>query len=54
MAALSLMLDSSYITGYVAFQTLKATTSKARLNSSLARLICAARVAVVGSAPLLD
>ena len=42
------------ITRYVAFQTLKATTAKARLNSSLARLICAAMVAFVGSASLFD
>ena len=40
MLVLPPMLDSSYITRYVAFQTLKATTAQARLNSSLARLIC--------------
>ena len=54
MVVLSLMLDSSYITRYVVFQTLKATTAKARPNSSLARLICAAMVAVVESASLFD
>ena len=53
LVVLSLMLVSSYITRYVV-QTLKATTAKARLSSILARLICAAMVAVVGSAPLFD
>ena len=53
MVVLSLMRNSSYITRCLVFQTLKATTAKARLNSSLARLICAAMVAVVGSASFL-
>ena len=48
-------LDSSYITRNVVFQTLKAITAKAKLKSSLARLIRAATsmIAVVGSASLL-
>ena len=41
--------ESSYIAHYVVFQTLKATNAKARVNPSLACLICAAMLAVVGS-----
>ena len=50
MVVLSLMLDPSYFARYVVFQTFKATTARARINSSLARLICASMAAVVGSA----
>ena len=42
MVVLSQMIGPSYITRYAVFQTLKAATA--------ARLICAAMVAVVGSA----